>query len=104
MLEKQKKAILKRVWLEEEVSVDLFSRAAARQVFSALKSLTTVFGMGTGVPSASSTPTSLSLHLFSKFVNSFFKKIFLIYFLNKIFLKNALFYIKMIFLKMFATI
>ena len=53
MLEKQKKAILKRVWLEEEVSVDLFSRAAARQVFSALKSLTTVFGMGTGGPSSS---------------------------------------------------
>ena len=52
-LKKQKKAILKRVWLEEEVSVDLFSRAAARQVFSALKSLTTVFGMGTGGPSSS---------------------------------------------------
>ena len=34
------------------VSVDLFSRAAARQVFSALKSLTTVFGMGTGGPSS----------------------------------------------------
>ena len=35
-----------------DVSVDLFSRAAARQVFSALKSLTTVFGMGTGGPSS----------------------------------------------------
>ena len=35
-----------------DVSVDLFSRAASRQVFSALKSLTTVFGMGTGVPSS----------------------------------------------------
>ena len=34
------------------VSVDLFSRAAARQVSSALKSLTTVFGMGTGGPSS----------------------------------------------------
>ena len=38
---------------EASVSVDLFSRAAARQVFSALKSLTTVFGMGTGGPSSS---------------------------------------------------
>ena len=35
-----------------DVSVDLFSRAASRQVFSALKSLTTVFGMGTGGPSS----------------------------------------------------
>ena len=39
------------------VGVDLSSRAAARQVFSALMSLTTVFGMGTGGPSSSLTPT-----------------------------------------------
>ena len=32
---------------------DLLSRAASRQVSSALQSLTTVFGMGTGVTSAS---------------------------------------------------
>ena len=38
---------------EASVSVDLFSQAASRQVFSALKSLTTVFGMGTGGPSSS---------------------------------------------------
>ena len=31
---------------------DLFSRAVARQVSSALKSLTSVFGMGTGVTSS----------------------------------------------------
>ena len=34
------------------VGIDLSSQAAARQVFSALKSLTTVFGMGTGGPSS----------------------------------------------------
>ena len=32
------------------VRLDLFSRAVARQVSSALHSLTSVFGMGTGVP------------------------------------------------------
>ena len=49
---KKIKPYSKRVRLRD-VSVDLFSRAAARQVFSALKSLTTVFGMGTGGPSSS---------------------------------------------------
>ena len=34
------------------VSTDLFSRPVARQVSSALQSLTSVFGMGTGGPSA----------------------------------------------------
>ena len=34
------------------VGIDLFSREAALQVFSARMSLTTVFGMGTGGPSA----------------------------------------------------
>ena len=33
------------------VSTDLFSRAVASQVSSALQSLTSVFGMGTGGPS-----------------------------------------------------
>ena len=40
------------------VSVDLFSRAVASQVFSALVSLTSVFEMGTGGPSRSSALTS----------------------------------------------
>ena len=44
-------------WLKKSVGVDLSSRAASSQVFSALLSLTTVFGMGTGGPSTSSTPT-----------------------------------------------
>ena len=34
------------------VSIDLSSRFVAKQVFSALQSLTSVFGMGTGGPSA----------------------------------------------------
>ena len=36
----------------KDVGVDLSSRGAALQVFSARVSLTTVFGMGTGGPSA----------------------------------------------------
>ena len=40
------------------VGVFLSSRAASSQVLSAPVSLTAVFGMGTGVPSPSSTPTS----------------------------------------------
>ena len=39
------------------VGIDLSSRPVARQVFSALQSLTSVFGMGTGGPSASISPT-----------------------------------------------
>ena len=46
---------IKAKW--KSVGVDLSSRAASSQVFSALLSLTTVFGMGTGGPSTSSTPT-----------------------------------------------
>ena len=42
------------------VSIDLFSRSVARQVFSALQSLTSVFGMGTGGPSALKWPTFVS--------------------------------------------
>ena len=38
---------------------DLLSRAASHQVPSALQSLTTVFGMGTGVTSASLSPNML---------------------------------------------
>ena len=40
-----------------DVGIFLFSRAVASQVFSALQGLTSVFGMGTGGPPASSTPT-----------------------------------------------
>ena len=40
------------------VSVELFSRAVSRKVFSPLQSLTSVFGMGTGGPSAFVTLTS----------------------------------------------
>ena len=42
------------------VGAYLSSRAASSQVLSAQVSLTAVFGMGTGVPSPSSTPTNLS--------------------------------------------
>mgnify|MGYP006945380692 CR=1 FL=1 len=52
-------------WLNKSVGVDLFSRAASSQVFSALLSLTTVFGMGTGGPSTSSTPTIYRYALFA---------------------------------------
>ena len=45
------------------VGIELFSRAASSQVFSPLQSLTSVFGMGTGGPSAFVTPTySVILH------------------------------------------
>ena len=43
------------------VGIFLFSRAVTSQLSSALLSLTSVFGMGTGGPSASSTPTYLYL-------------------------------------------
>ena len=39
------------------VGIELFSQAASSQVFSPLQSLTSVFGMGTGGPSAFVTPT-----------------------------------------------
>ena len=39
------------------VGISLFFQAVTSQVFSAPLSLTSVFGMGTGGPSASSTPT-----------------------------------------------
>ena len=46
------------------VSTDLSFRPVARQVFSALQSLTSVFGMGTGGPSALEKPT-VELHRYS---------------------------------------
>ena len=42
------------------VGIELSSRDASVQVFSPLRSLTSVFGMGTGGPSAFATPTSCS--------------------------------------------
>ena len=38
--------------LPSDVSTELSSRTVARKVFSPLQSLTSVFGMGTGGPSA----------------------------------------------------
>ena len=46
------------------VSVDLFFQAVASQVFSALQSLTSVFGMGTGGPFALKTLTMVHLQGF----------------------------------------
>ena len=43
------------------VGFDLFSRLVAKQVLSALQSLTSVFGMGTGGPSALKKPTRLGI-------------------------------------------
>ena len=43
------------------VSIELSSRTVARKVFSPLQSLTSVFGMGTGVPSAFVTLTFFSM-------------------------------------------
>ena len=44
------------------VGIALSSRAASSQVLSALMSLTTVFGMGTGGPSSLKTPTIWTIH------------------------------------------
>ena len=46
------------------VGYDLFSRPVSRQVFSALQSLTSVFGMGTGGPFALKTLTMVHLQGF----------------------------------------
>ena len=46
-----------------DVGIDLSSRSVARQVLWALQSLTSVFGMGTGGPSALEKPTSSKLLL-----------------------------------------
>ena len=43
--------------LRDCVSIELSSRTVSRKVFSPLQSLTSVFGMGTGGPSAFVTPT-----------------------------------------------
>ena len=41
----------------KDVGIELSSRTVSRKVFSPLQSLTSVFGMGTGGPSAFITPT-----------------------------------------------
>ena len=54
-------------WAMEEyikVGISLFSRGVTTQVSSAPLSLTSVFGMGTGVPSTWSTPTVLTIYSF----------------------------------------
>ena len=48
------------------VGIDLSSQSVARQVFSALVSLTSVFGMGTGGPSPLKTPTAYHCTLKTK--------------------------------------
>ena len=48
------------------VSIDLSSRAVSRQVLSAPQSLTSVFGMGTGGPSAIKTLTTSSVTHFRR--------------------------------------
>ena len=53
---KEKTAVITAV-LYACVGIALSSRAASSQVLSALMSLTTVFGMGTGGPSSLKTPT-----------------------------------------------
>ena len=68
----KQKSIKKRppYWVDTlYVGISLFFRAVTSQVFSAPLSLTSVFGMGTGGPSASSTPTIL---LYSKAFQLFY--------------------------------
>ena len=50
--------------LAKDVGAGLFSRTVSRKVFSPLQSLTSVFGMGTGGPSALKTPTMVHLQGF----------------------------------------
>ena len=69
-----KKSIKKRppYWVDTlYVGISLFFRAVTSQVSSAPLSLTSVFGMGTGGPSASSTPTIL-LYLFFPYLRSIY--------------------------------
>ena len=47
-----------------DVGIFLSSHSVARALFSALQGLTSVFGMGTGGPPASSTPTQLLIMRF----------------------------------------
>ena len=51
--------------LHDRVSIELSSRTVSRKVFSPLQSLTSVFGMGTGGPSAFVTLTNSSVNHYS---------------------------------------
>ena len=51
----------------------LLSRAVTRQVSSTLKSLTSVFGMGTGVPSLPSSPTLCITFVIHSKLNNIFR-------------------------------
>ena len=51
-------APLQRLWKRKNPGDDLFSRKAALSVSSALESLTSVFGMGTGMASPLASPAS----------------------------------------------
>ena len=55
------------------VGIDLFSRSVSRQVSSALMSLTSVFGMGTGVPSPLKTPTAYGTYQILQYLVPFVK-------------------------------
>ena len=64
--------------LSSDVSVELSSRAVSRKVFSPLQSLTSVFGMGTGGPSAFVTLTfSFSKSYSLKIEQHKFRKMFI---------------------------
>ena len=58
-IRKRKKRQSERTVSLDCVGIDLSSQSVARQVFSALMSLTSVFGMETGGPSSLKTPTKL---------------------------------------------
>ena len=72
------------------VGIELSSRAASSQVFSPLQSLTSVFGMGTGGPSAFVTPTS-SVILNHWILNNITHKKPFFVFLNRLNLHNVAF-------------
>ncbi len=55
----QKSALLDKGKLATSIGISLFSHLVAKALSSAPLSLTSVFGMGTGGPSASSTPINL---------------------------------------------
>ena len=55
----QKSTSLDKGKLATSIGISLFSHLVAKALSSAPQSLTSVFGMGTGGPSASSTPIEL---------------------------------------------
>ena len=73
------------------VGIELSSRAASSQVFSPLQSLTSVFGMGTGGPSAFVTPTCFSNSSSLNIEQHYSQEIVLLVFLNRLNLHNVAF-------------